>query len=47
MEIAGWLRDLGLGQYEPAFRENDIDFDVLRSLTADDLRGRGTLVRPV
>ena len=41
MEIAGWLRQLGLGQYEPAFRENDIDFDVLRSLTADDLRDLG------
>jgi class 3 adenylate cyclase/tetratricopeptide (TPR) repeat protein len=41
VEIAGWLRDLGLGQYEPAFRENDIDFDVLRSLTADDLKDLG------
>jgi SAM domain (Sterile alpha motif) len=31
VDIAGWLRELGLDQYEPAFRENDIDGDVLRS----------------
>ena len=41
VDIAGWLRELGLEQYEPAFRENDIDFDVLRSLTAEDLRDLG------
>ena len=41
MDIAGWLRELGLEQYEPAFRENDIDFEVLRSLTAEDLRDLG------
>jgi class 3 adenylate cyclase len=41
VDIAGWLRELGLGQYEPAFRENDIDFEVLRSLTIEDLRDLG------
>jgi class 3 adenylate cyclase len=41
MDIAGWLRGLGLEQYEPAFRENDIDGDVLRRLTAEDLRDIG------
>ncbi len=41
MEIAGWLREQGLEQYEPAFRENDIDGDVLRSLTAEDLKELG------
>jgi len=41
VHIAGWLRELGLEQYEPAFRENDIDFEVLRSLTAEDLREIG------
>jgi class 3 adenylate cyclase/tetratricopeptide (TPR) repeat protein len=41
VEIAGWLRELGLEQYEPAFRENDIDFDLLRSLTVEDLRDLG------
>jgi hypothetical protein len=41
VDIAGWLRELGLGQYEPAFRENDIDFEMLRSLTIEDLRDLG------
>jgi class 3 adenylate cyclase len=41
VEIAGWLRELGLGEYEPTFRENHIEFDVLRSLTAEDLRDLG------
>jgi len=33
MDIAGWLRGLGLGlgQYEPVFRDNDIDGAVLPS----------------
>ena len=25
MDVAAWLRDLGLGQYEQSFRENDVD----------------------
>jgi hypothetical protein len=33
MDVAGWLRGLGLGQYVPAFRANDIDDEVLRRLT--------------
>ena len=33
MDIGGWLRGLGLGQYEAAFRENEIDADVLSDLT--------------
>src|SRR5437763_10857453 len=37
MGVAAWLRGLGLGQYAPAFRDNDIDGDVLPDLTADDL----------
>ena len=36
-----WLRSLGLGQYEAAFRENEIDETVLRSLTAEDLKELG------
>jgi SAM domain (Sterile alpha motif) len=39
MDVGTWLRDLG--QYEQAFRENDIDGDVLADLTADDLSGLG------
>jgi class 3 adenylate cyclase/tetratricopeptide (TPR) repeat protein len=41
MNVAAWLHDLGLGQYEQAFRENDIDAAVLAHLTADDLIGIG------
>src|SRR5262249_6806315 len=41
MDIGGWLRSLGLGQYEAAFRENAIDDTVLPSLTADDLKDLG------
>jgi hypothetical protein len=37
MDIAAWLRGLGLEQYEPAFRDNDVDGDVLPDLTAEDL----------
>jgi predicted ATPase len=45
MDVADWLRKLGLQQYEPAFRANKIDASVLPSLTAEDLRGLGiTLV---
>ncbi|MBV8119871.1 MAG: AAA family ATPase [Alphaproteobacteria bacterium] len=44
MDIADWLRGLGLAQYEPAFRENEIDASVLPSLTAEDLRELGVAV---
>ena len=37
MDIAGWLGGLGLEQYAPAFRDNDVDGEVLPELTADDL----------
>jgi SAM (Sterile alpha motif) domain-containing protein len=36
IDVAGWLRGLGLEQYEPAFRDNDVDAVVLPKLTADD-----------
>jgi class 3 adenylate cyclase/predicted ATPase len=41
MEVAEWLRKLGLGQYEPAFRESEIDESVLPRLTVDDLKDLG------
>src|SRR5215475_14140246 len=41
MDVGGWLRDLGLGRYEPAFVENAIDSDVLPELTEDDLKKLG------
>jgi class 3 adenylate cyclase len=41
MDIGGWLRSLGLGEYEAIFRENKIDETVLPKLTADDLKELG------
>jgi class 3 adenylate cyclase len=41
MDVAEWLRHLGLEQYEPAFRENGIDDRVLPDLTAEDLKDLG------
>ena len=41
MDVTAWLCGLGLGQYAQAFRENDVDADVLADLTADDLIGLG------
>jgi class 3 adenylate cyclase len=41
MDVAEWLRGLGLEQYKPAFRANDIDGEVLRHLTGEDLRELG------
>jgi len=37
MDVAAWLRGLGLEQYAPAFRDNDVDDEVLPQLTSDDL----------
>jgi hypothetical protein len=37
MDVAVWLQDLGLECYVPAFRDNDIDAEVLPKLTAEDL----------
>ena len=45
MDIAAWLDGLGLGQYEQAFRDNEIDERVLPNLTAEDLKDLG--VNPV
>ena len=41
MDIADWLRRLGLEQYAPAFTANDIDAEILPDLTAEDLTGLG------
>jgi class 3 adenylate cyclase len=41
MDVAGWLRSLGLEQYEAAFRENAISEKVLPNLTAEDLKDLG------
>jgi SAM domain (Sterile alpha motif) len=41
MDMVVWLRSLGLGRYEAAFRENEIDETVLPGLTAEDLKELG------
>ena len=45
MDLAAWLRGLGLERYAPAFLENRIEADILPSLTVEDLKDLGvTLV---
>jgi class 3 adenylate cyclase len=44
MDVGVWLRSLGLGQYEAAFRDNEVDGAVLPKLTVDDLRELGVAV---
>ena len=41
MDVGGWLRSLGLGQYEAPFRANEIDADILPELTDGDLKELG------
>jgi class 3 adenylate cyclase/predicted ATPase len=41
MDIAAWLQGLGLERYLEAFRANDVDADVLLTLTGDDLKELG------
>ena len=44
MDVASWLRSLGLEQYEAVFRENAIDLSVLPDLTDQDLEKLGVLL---
>ncbi|MGA7809245.1 adenylate/guanylate cyclase domain-containing protein, partial [Bradyrhizobium sp.] len=44
MDVGTWLRNLGLGQYETAFRDNEIDREVLPNLTSEDLKDLGIVV---
>jgi class 3 adenylate cyclase len=46
MDVAAWLRDLGLGQYEGRFRENEIEADILPELTEADLKKLGLPLGP-
>jgi hypothetical protein len=41
MDVGGWLRGLGLGQYEALFRASEIDADILPELTEVDLEKLG------
>ena len=44
MDVGLWLRSLALGQYEAAFRDNEIDGEVLPKLTVEDLKDLGVAV---
>src|SRR5262249_54892288 len=44
MDIVVWLRSLGLGKYEAAFRDNEIDETFLPTLTAEDLKALGVSI---
>jgi class 3 adenylate cyclase len=44
MDVAAWLRGLGLERYEAAFRDNEIDWEALPKLTAEDLKDLGVLL---
>ena len=37
-DITRWLDEIGLAKYADAFRSNDIDFDVLPELGAEELK---------
>jgi predicted ATPase/class 3 adenylate cyclase len=41
VDIAAWLRNLGLERYEQAFRDSDISLQVLTELTDEDLKELG------
>jgi class 3 adenylate cyclase/tetratricopeptide (TPR) repeat protein len=41
VDIAAWLRQLGLERYEQRFRDSDIDTDILADLNETDLEGLG------
>jgi class 3 adenylate cyclase len=44
MDVAAWLEGLGLERYAPAFRDNEIDWDTLPKLTAEDLKDLGVVL---
>jgi class 3 adenylate cyclase/pimeloyl-ACP methyl ester carboxylesterase len=43
VDIGAWLHSLGLGEYAQAFRDNDVDAEVLTELTAEDLASLGVV----
>jgi SAM domain (Sterile alpha motif) len=43
MDVGGWLRGLGLEQYEANFRDNKVNAAVLPQLTVDDLKDIGVV----
>ena len=43
VDVARWLDELGLGNYAPAFVENNVDSETLSHLTSEDLREIGVV----
>src|SRR5882724_7426189 len=41
LDVGGWLRNIGLGEHEAPFTENDIDLEIVRELTQADLASPG------
>ena len=44
MDVAEWLQGLGLERYAPAFRDNEIDWDALPKVSAEDLKDLGVVL---
>jgi class 3 adenylate cyclase len=44
MDVAAWLQRLGLERYVPAFRDNEIDWNALPKLSAEDLKDLGVVL---
>src|SRR5215471_17155700 len=44
MDVAEWLRGLGLERYAAAFRDNEIEWEALPKLTAEDLQDLGVVL---
>jgi class 3 adenylate cyclase/predicted ATPase len=44
MDVAAWLKGLGLERYEAAFHDNEIDWEALPKLTAEDLKDLGVVL---
>ena len=44
MDVAAWLRGLGLERYDQAFRDNAIEAEILPDLTDADLEKLGVLL---
>jgi hypothetical protein len=44
MDVTAWLQGLGLERYVPAFRDNEIDWDALPRLSAEDLKDLGVVL---
>src|SRR5215472_16557881 len=44
MDVAEWLRGLGLERYAVAFRDNEIDWEALPKRTAEDLTDLGVVL---